>query len=117
MEATAEEEQRVFGRPETTGLYRADEDLVIPAVVGVDEGAVEPGKCSVQDGRSGARPGRPFEVAELLGTPRPGMIGEVPGHVLLVRGQHRDAEAARGAHGLVDGGTAVHADQDQRRVE
>src|ERR1700722_16771786 len=117
MEVTAEEEQSVFGRPETTSLYRADEDLVVSALVGVNEGAVQPGECSVQDGRSGARPGRPFEVAELLGPPRPGVVGEVPGHVLLARGEHRDAETAGREHGFVHGGTAVHANRDERRVE
>src|SRR5580693_6034905 len=104
MEVTAEEDQCVIRRPETTGLYGADEDLVVPAVVGVDEGAVEPGKRSVQDGRSGARPGRPLDRVELLGTPRSGVIGEVPGHLLLARGEHRDAEAAGTKDGLVDGG-------------
>src|ERR1700685_4421165 len=117
MEVTAEEDQCVIRRSETTGLYGADEDLVVPAVIGVDEDTVEPGKCSVQDGRSGARPGRPLDRAELIGTPRSGVIGEVPGHALLARGEHRDAEAAGGEHGLVDGGTAVHAHQDERRVE
>src|SRR5580704_7171769 len=114
MEATAEEDQCVFRRPETAGLDGADKDLVVSAVIGVNEGTVQPGKCSVQDGRSGARPGRPLDRGELLGTPRSGVIGEVAGHVLLTRGEHRDAEAAGGEHGLVDGGTAVYADQDQR---
>src|SRR4029077_2361861 len=115
MEVTAEENQCVIRRPETTGLNGADEDLVVSAVIGVNEGTVKPGECSVQDGRSGARPGRPLERAELLRTPRSGVIGKVPGHVLLARGEHRDAEAAGGKHGLVDGGTAVHADQDEWR--
>src|SRR3984957_7858535 len=117
MEVTAEEDQGVIRRPETAGLYGADEDFVVSAVIGLDEGAVQPGKCSVQDWRSGARAGRPLNRGELVGTPGPGVIGKVPGHLLLARGEHRDAEAAGGEHGLVDGGTAVHADQDERRVQ
>src|SRR5580693_663552 len=117
MEVTAEEDQCVLRRPETAGLYGADEDFVVSAVIGLNEGAVEPGQRSVQDGRSGTWAGRPLNRGELVGTPRSGVIGEVPGHLLLARGEHRDAEAAGGEHGLVDGGTAVHADQDERRVE